>query len=109
MWGGRGARVRLLVSGTPATELFGESPSRLVLSAPPERAAELLALAAQCGLPATEVGVIGGDRLVIELGGRGAMGDAEGRGSLVSDALDVSVADLRHAWDHGLERALGEA
>jgi hypothetical protein len=25
----------------------------------------------------------------------------------VADALDVPVADLRHAWEHGLPRALG--
>jgi hypothetical protein len=25
----------------------------------------------------------------------------------VADAVDVSVADLRHTWDHGLARALG--
>jgi len=29
-------------------------------------------------------------------------------GSRIADALDVAVADLRHAWDHGLTRALGE-
>ena len=67
-----------------------------------------LALAAARGLPIAEIGTVGGDRLLIELGGRGAIGDHEGRGSPVSDALDVSLADLRHAWDHGLERALGE-
>ena len=25
----------------------------------------------------------------------------------MADALDVPLADLRHAWDHGLARALG--
>ena len=25
----------------------------------------------------------------------------------IADALDVALADLRHAWDHGLARALG--
>jgi phosphoribosylformylglycinamidine synthase len=108
IWSGRGARLRLLVSGTPAVELFGESPSRIVLTARPANAAELVALARGHGLAAAELGVVGGDRLVIELGGRGAIGDAEGRGSPVSDALDVSLADLRYAWEHGLERALGE-
>ncbi|HEU6440652.1 MAG TPA: phosphoribosylformylglycinamidine synthase subunit PurL, partial [Terriglobales bacterium] len=32
MWGDLGAKLRLGVSGSPAIELFGESPSRLVLS-----------------------------------------------------------------------------
>ena len=51
---------------------------------------------------------MGGERLLIELSGQGATGAAEERGSRVADALDVAVADLRHAWDHGLARALGE-
>ena len=108
IWGRRGAHVRLLVSGTPATELFGESPSRLVLTARPEHVAALARLAAEHDLPLAEIGTVGGDRLVIELGGRGAIGDAEGRGGPVSDALDVGLADLGHGWEHGLARALGE-
>ncbi|MEJ7749287.1 MAG: AIR synthase-related protein, partial [Candidatus Limnocylindrales bacterium] len=35
MWSGRGARLRIPVGETPAVGLFGESPSRLVLSALP--------------------------------------------------------------------------
>jgi len=108
IWGGRGARVRVIVNGTPATELFGETPSRIVLTAGPSHVAQLIELALSHDLPAFEIGAVGGDRLLIELGGRGAMGDLEGRGSSLSDALDVGLADLRFAWEHGLERALGE-
>ncbi|MGH2464569.1 MAG: phosphoribosylformylglycinamidine synthase subunit PurL [Candidatus Limnocylindrales bacterium] len=108
IWGDVGARARLLVNGTPATDLFGESPSRIVLTARPADVAGLLELAGLGRVPIAEIGSVGGERLLIELGGRGAIGDHEGRGAAVSDALDVSVADLRHAWDHGLERALGE-
>ena len=39
--------------------------------------------------------------------GRGAPGAAEDRGSRVADALDVGLDELRHAWEHGLSRALG--
>jgi hypothetical protein len=53
------------------------------------------------------LGTTGGTRLVVELGGEGATGAAEERGSRVADALEVPVADLRHAWEHGLPRALG--
>ncbi len=53
------------------------------------------------------IGTVGGDRLVIELAGTGATGAAEERGSRVADALEVPLADLRHAWEHGLARALG--
>jgi phosphoribosylformylglycinamidine synthase II len=108
IWGGMGARLRLPVGGSPAVELFGESPSRLVVTARPRHAPALDLLARQFGLPVEPLGVVGGDRLVIELTGHGATGAAEERGSRIADALDVAVADLRHAWDHGLARALGE-
>jgi phosphoribosylformylglycinamidine synthase II len=107
MWSSLGARLRLGVSGSPAIELFGESPGRLVLSCRPRHAAAIELLARQFGLAAETLGTVGGDRLRIELTGQGATGAAEERGSRVADALDVSLADLRHTWDHGLARALG--
>jgi phosphoribosylformylglycinamidine synthase II len=107
MWGDLGATVRIGVSDSPAVELFGESPSRIVVTATPRHVPALELLARQHGLPAEALGVVGGERLVIELAGAGATGSAEGRGSRVADALDVPIADLRHAWEHGLPRALG--
>jgi phosphoribosylformylglycinamidine synthase II len=107
MWSGLGARIRLPVADSPAVELFGESPSRLVVTTRPRFAAALILLARQYGLPVEDIGIVGGDRLVIELAGAGATGAAEERGSRVADALEVPVADLRHTWDHGLPRALG--
>jgi phosphoribosylformylglycinamidine synthase II len=107
IWSGLGASLRLGVSGSPAIELFGESPSRLVLSCRPRHAPALELLARQFGLHAQALGTVGGDRLRIELTGQGATGAAEERGSRVADALDVSLADLRHIWEHGLARALG--
>jgi phosphoribosylformylglycinamidine synthase len=108
IWGGRGARLRLPVGDSPAVALFGESPSRLVVETLPRHGPALELLARQHGLPVENVGTTGGARLVIELtGGRGATGAAEERGGSIADALDVPVADLRHAWEHGLSRALG--
>jgi phosphoribosylformylglycinamidine synthase len=107
MWGGLGARARLAVVNSPAVELFGESPSRLVLTARPRHAPALELLARQHGLPVETVGTVGGDRLVIGLAGSGSTGAAEDRGGGVADELDVAVDDLRHAWDQGLARALG--
>jgi hypothetical protein len=111
MWGdhdrGLGARLRVAVGNSPAVELFGESPSRLVVSCRPRFVPALVLLARQHGLPVDELGTVGGDRLVIELTGAGATGAAEGRGSRVADALDVALDDLRHAWERGLIRALG--
>ncbi len=107
IWGGRGARLRLPIGGAPAVDLFGESPSRLVLSCRPRHGPALVLLARQHGLPVDELGVVGGDRLEIEMAGSGATGAAEERGSRVADAVDIPIADLRHAWEHGLARALG--
>ncbi len=105
---GLGATLRLPVAGDPAAELFGESPSRIVVSCRPRHAPALILLARQHGLPVDELGVVGGDRLVIDLAGRGATGAAEERGSRIADAVDLPIGDLRHAWEHGLVRALGE-
>ena len=72
---------------SPAVDLFGESPSRLVLSCRPRYAAALdpaRAPARPAGRDAS--GSVGGDRLVIELTGAGATGAAEDRGSRVADA-----------------------
>jgi len=107
MWSGLGARIRLPISHSPAVDLFGESPSRLVLSTRPRHAAALVLLARQHGQPVEVIGTIGGDRLIVELAGAGATGAAEERGSRVADSIDVPLTDLRHAWDHGLARALG--
>ncbi|HYH91782.1 MAG TPA: phosphoribosylformylglycinamidine synthase subunit PurL [Candidatus Saccharimonadales bacterium] len=107
MWGDHGAEIRLAVGGAPAVALFGESPSRVVLSARPRFQPALMLLARQHGLPVESLGTVGGSRLVIALTGSGATGSAEERGSGIADTLDVSLTDLRHAWDHGLPRALG--
>ena len=107
MWGDLGAHVRLPVSHSPAVDLFGESPSRLVVTARARFLPALELLARQHGLPFETLGSVGGDRLVVDLVAAGATGAAEERGSRIADALDVRVVDLRHAWTHGLDRALG--
>jgi phosphoribosylformylglycinamidine synthase len=111
---GLGARLRLGVGSSPAVDLFGESPSRIVVSAAPRHVPALVLLARQYGLAVQELGVVTArpddgtaPRLVVELRGSGATGAAEDRGSRVADAIDVSLDDLRHAWLGGLERALG--
>ena len=44
---------------------------------------------------------------MIELGAGRRPATREDRGGGVADALEVPLRDLRHAWDHGLARALG--
>jgi phosphoribosylformylglycinamidine synthase subunit PurL len=111
IWGdddrGIGAHLRLPVASSPAVDLFGESPSRLVVSCRPRHTPALILLARQHGLPVEELGTVGGERLVVELAGSGATGAAEERGSRVADALDVALREMRHAWETGLNRGLG--
>jgi len=71
-----GATIELPIS---AAALFGESQSRVVLSATPANAAKILA----AGLPVTRLGVTGGD--VLQIG-----------------RLTWPVAKLRAAWWHAI-------
>ena len=107
MWSGLGASVRIRIAHSPAVDLFGESPSRVIVTTRPRHAPAVELLARQHGLPVEALGSVGGDRLVVELAGAGATGAAEERGSRVADPIDVAVSDLAHTWDHGLARALG--
>ena len=107
MWGDLGAEVRLALVGSPAVDLFGESPSRLIVSCLPAHAAALVLLARQHGLPADTIGSVGGDRLVIDATAAAAIGSDDGRGGRVADALEVALHELRNVWEHGLGRALG--
>jgi phosphoribosylformylglycinamidine synthase len=50
--------------------LFGESASRAVVSVEAARAAELLVLAKQAGVPAAVIGRTGGDRIRLSVDGR---------------------------------------
>jgi phosphoribosylformylglycinamidine synthase subunit PurL len=107
IWGDRGAVLRLPVGDSPAVALFGESPSRLVCEVLPAQVPAFELLAREHGLPVHALGATGGDRLRVDLAGEGATGAAEERGSRIADAVDVALADLRHAWMQGLPRALG--
>jgi phosphoribosylformylglycinamidine synthase II len=108
IWGGRGGRFRVAVASSPAVALFGESPSRIVLTVRPADMPAVRTLASRRGVPLAELGIVGGPQLLVELVGEGATGAAEGRGVGVADALEVTLSDLRHAWEQGLPRALGE-
>jgi len=107
MWGELGASVRVPSAMSPAVELFGESPSRVVVTATPRHVPALALLARQHGLPVEALGTVGGDMLSIQLVGSGATGASEERGSTIADVLEVPLSALQHAWDHGLPRALG--
>jgi phosphoribosylformylglycinamidine synthase len=108
IWGDVGADLRLGWGGPPATALFGEGPSRVVITTTPDDWQRLVTLARERGVPIERLGVTGGDRLRIQLAGDGAVGLLEERGSAHVDLLDAAVDLLREAWQAGLPRALGD-
>ncbi len=75
--------------GDPVAVLFGEAPSRVVISLAPSDWDALAALASSRGVELTRLGTVGGDRFVFA-------------------GADVPLRDLRDAWEHGLDRALGD-
>ena len=107
IWGGLGADLTLAVALAPAVALFGESPTRVVVTITPERWNELARLAAGMRVACRRLGTVGGDRLHIRLVGVGATGAAEERGAGVADEVDVPLTELRKAWNRALPTALG--
>ena len=108
MWSGLGADLHLQVALSPAVSLFGESPSRAVVTIAEDNWSVLARLASSRRIAARRLGTVGGDRLRIKLVGVGATGAAEERGAGVADELDVSLDELRRAWIGALPRVLGQ-
>jgi phosphoribosylformylglycinamidine synthase len=79
--------------------LFGESQSRIILSARPNVVESLLTRAAAAGVPAARIGTVGGDRLVIEVE-RGTHSDG--------CRIDLPVRDVSDRWAHAIERQLSQ-
>ena len=75
------------VEGRVDAALFGEAPSRIVVST--RDGETLAALALEHDVPLARLGRVGGDRLA--LGGH----------------VDVAIADLRRVYEEGLPQALG--
>jgi phosphoribosylformylglycinamidine synthase subunit PurL len=76
--------------------LFGESQSRVVLSADPARRQSILDQAARRGVPAAVIGTVSADRLIISMG--------EEASSV--KVIDTPVAVLHDRWAFSLERTL---
>jgi phosphoribosylformylglycinamidine synthase subunit PurL len=73
-----------------AAALFGESASRIVVSAAPAAASEVIKKAAAAGVPARIVGRTGGRSLRIAVGGE--------------MAVNVTLAEAERAWSDALQR-----
>jgi phosphoribosylformylglycinamidine synthase len=78
-------------STSPAhVALFGEGPSRIVVSVPAEHEGRFARLMEKLGVTSRWIGRVGGDRLVIKTGG--------------APIVTLSLDDGRHAWRSGFAR-----
>ena len=87
---GIGCEVDLVESGSVPATLFGESASRVVVSVAPANRSALIEKAAAAGVPARLIGRVGGNRLILRVGGH--------------DAIDCTVAQAEQVWSTSIER-----
>ncbi|MBI4297625.1 MAG: phosphoribosylformylglycinamidine synthase subunit PurL [Chloroflexi bacterium] len=87
--GGMGFTGEFELSGRRDAALFGEAPSRIVVSVQPGQEEELQALAQSWKVPLLRLGRV------------------RGRQFLIPDLVDLDLETLSQAWRRGLERALG--
>ncbi|MGH7326094.1 MAG: phosphoribosylformylglycinamidine synthase subunit PurL [Candidatus Rokuibacteriota bacterium] len=87
-----GCVVALPEASRPDLVLFGEGPSRVVLSVDPARALEFEGLMAESAIPWRWIGMTGGNRLRIRCG--------------ATTVIDTAIGGLEHAWRRGFERHL---
>ena len=85
-----GCEVTLAAGARADHVLFGEGPSRIVVSVEPERAREFEALMAESAIPWRWIGTTGGDRLRLRVG--------------ATTVVDVGLDQIEHAWRNGFER-----
>ncbi len=94
----RGAMVKLSFGSLRRDAvLFGESQSRVILSAKSDMAETLINKAGNAGIPAERIGAVGGDRLVIE-----ADESQQSAGYLI----DVPISRIYDQWANSIERML---
>lgn len=95
--GMRGATVQLdplMDKGVRLDEiLFGEGPSRIVLSIAPDDLHALEKFAAKHGVPCARLGVVGGDHLTMKRKGKAV--------------IDLPISTLSDAWRHAIPARTG--
>lgn len=72
--------------------LFGESQSRIVVSAAPDAADQIIRLAQQKGVPATKIGKVTDGQFKMNIGGK--------------SAIDLDLETVYQSWNHGLDAQL---
>jgi phosphoribosylformylglycinamidine synthase subunit PurL len=85
-----GCEATLPAVGRSDQTLFGEGPSRVIVSVEPARQREFEALMAESAIPWRWIGATGGDRLRLRVG--------------TATVVDVGLDRLEHAWRTGFER-----
>ena len=86
---GLGAVLEVPLEGA---DLFSETQARAVVACQPSALDRVLRAAEEAGVPAREIGEVGGGDLVVKAGG---------------GTLAAPVADLREVWTTALPKALG--
>jgi len=84
MSGHLGASVDFRCDLRPDIALFSESQSRILLSAPPEKADQLERQLTERGVPVQKLGLVGGGDLIVRVNGR--------------PAIRAAVSDLEKIW-----------
>jgi phosphoribosylformylglycinamidine synthase len=79
--------------------LFGESQSRVVVSAKPVDRQAILSEARRFGVPVEVIGAVSGERLVVSVGEEGSM----------EQVIDQPVATLYDRWACSLEQTLNHS
>jgi phosphoribosylformylglycinamidine synthase II len=79
--------------------LFGESQSRIVISANPVHRGAILGHARRFGVPAEVIGAVSGERLRVSVGNEGS----------AEPVIDQSVTVLLDRWAFSVERSLTQA
>jgi phosphoribosylformylglycinamidine synthase subunit PurL len=85
-----GCEATLPAGGRADHVLFGEGPSRVLVSVEAARAREFEALMAESAIPWRWIGVTGGDRVRLRVG--------------TQPVIDAGLDRIEHAWRNGFER-----
>ena len=76
--------------------LFGETPSRVVISASPKDTPNVLSFSKECGLLAADIVQVGGEKLSIRVGRRS------------KNEVDLPVSRLMERWNNSIEQLLSD-
>ena len=85
-----GAEIEVESLGRADLTLFGEGPSRILVSVPPRAQRHFESLMGECQVPWRFIGAVGGGRLTLKVGG--------------SVVVSLSLDQVSHAWRTGFGR-----